>query len=63
MNFPSTQPLRSGLSPAEVASALGVTTRTLRNWRKVDFGPVPISDRGRLLYDRAAVEAFARGAR
>lgn len=47
----------------EVASQLGVSRRTLSNWRKAGFGPPPIQVGRTLLYDAAAVEAFARGVR
>lgn len=55
--------LRDGLNQIEAAAALGISPRTLRNWRQGGFGPQPVQDGGRLLYDRAAVEAFALGAR
>jgi len=55
--------LRAALLQKEAAAILGVTARTLRNWRRYGFGPQPHEDGGRLLYDRAAVDAFAAGAR
>ena len=53
--------LRAGLSQIEAASLLGVTRRTLNNWRQAGFGPQPIRDGRRLLYDRGQVEAFRTG--
>ena len=53
----------SALLQKDVASQLGVTTRTLRRWRRDGFGPVATRAGTSLLYDRAAVEAFARGVR
>lgn len=55
--------LRSAMLQNEAAAFLGVTPRTLRNWRRAGFGPQPREDGGHLLYDRAELEAFARGAR
>jgi DNA-binding transcriptional MerR regulator len=55
--------LRAGLNQTEAAALLGVTTMTLRNWRKAGFGPQPVSDAGRLLYDRSAIEAHLAGAK
>jgi len=55
--------LRAALNQREAAALLGVTPRTLQLWRKSDFGPRPIRDGVSLLYDRAAVVAFAEGAR
>lgn len=55
--------LRAALLQKEAAELLGVSVRTLSNWRRDGFGPQPIRDGGRLLYDRATVEAFSRGAR
>jgi DNA-binding transcriptional MerR regulator len=54
--------LRLGLSQVEAAAILAVTDRTLRNWQSSGFGPRPVRDGSRLLYDRAEVEAFAAGA-
>lgn len=58
--------LRPGLTQIEAAALLGVSRRTLNNWRRAGFGPQPVSESGRpharLLYDRAAVESFAAGA-
>ena len=53
--------LRLGLSQNEAAEFLGVTRQTLRNWRLAGFGPQPTRDSGRLLYDRAELEAFRAG--
>jgi DNA-binding transcriptional MerR regulator len=50
------------LSQVEAAAILAVTDRTLRNWQRSGFGPRPVHDGSRLLYDRAEVEAFAAGA-
>lgn len=54
---------RSGLLQREAASALGVSVRTLHNWQRTGFGPQPIRDAGRLLYDGASIEAFKAGVR
>lgn len=54
--------LRAGLSQVEAAALLGTTRRTLNNWHRSGFGPQPVRDGARLLYDRAEVEAFAAGA-
>lgn len=55
--------LRAALNQKEAAALLGVTPRTLQNWRADNFGPQPVRDGVSLLYDRAAVEAFAMGVR
>jgi excisionase family DNA binding protein len=55
-------PLRTGLTQTEVAKVLGVTRQTLNNWVHKEYGPQPVRDGRHLLYDRAAIEAFARGA-
>lgn len=57
-----TPTLRLGLSQIEAASVLGVTRRTLNNWQRIGYGPQPVRDGNRLLYNRAEVEAFAAGA-
>jgi len=54
-------PLRPGLTAPEAASILGVTDRTLRNWRREGFGPAPRRLGGSVLYDPAEVEAFRAG--
>jgi DNA-binding transcriptional MerR regulator len=54
--------LRVGLNQTEAAALVGVSTVTLRNWRKAGFGPQPVRDAGRLLYDRGAIEAHLAGA-
>jgi DNA-binding transcriptional MerR regulator len=54
--------LRAGLTQVEVAALLKVTDRTLLNWRRAGFGPQPIRDGNRLLYDPADVAAFQAGA-
>lgn len=61
MNTPSPA-LRLGLTQREAAAILQVSTRSLRRWAKEGFGPQPVRDGGQLLYDRAAVRAFAAGA-
>jgi DNA-binding transcriptional MerR regulator len=63
--MPNTPPphLRAALQQGEAADLIGVTPRTLRNWRKSGFGPTPVRDGCRLLYDRAEVSAFMAGAR
>jgi DNA-binding transcriptional MerR regulator len=55
--------VRAALVQTEAAAFLGVNRRTLHNWRRAGFGPKPSRVAGRLLYDRAELEAFARGAR
>lgn len=55
--------LRPGLLQREAAAALGISPRTLNNWLRSGHGPAPVRDGGRLLYDRAAVEAFRAGVR
>ncbi len=63
MNIPTPPAaFRAGLLQKEAAAILGITARTLQNWRLRGFGPQPYEDGGRLLYDRAAVEAFKSGA-
>lgn len=62
MNTMPSPALRAGLNQVEAAALLGVTDRTLLNWRNAHFGPQPVRDGGRWLYDRGAVEAFAAGA-
>lgn len=47
----------------DAASRLGVTARTMRNWQRAGFGPPATRVGAAVLYDRAAIEAFARGAR
>lgn len=55
--------LSSALTQIEAAGLLGIATRTLRRWDRENFGP-PATRIGRsVVYDRAAVEAFARGVR
>ena len=60
LNFPPVT-LRAGLSQLEAAAFLAVTDRTMRNWQRSGFGPQPVRDGARLLYDRAEVESFAAG--
>lgn len=55
--------LRAALLQKEAATILGVSPRTLHNWRRDGFGPQPYEDGGRWLYDRAAIEAYAAGVR
>jgi len=51
------------LSQLQAADVLGTTTRTLRRWAHANYGP-PATKVGRaVVYDRAAVDAFARGVR
>jgi predicted DNA-binding transcriptional regulator AlpA len=54
--------LRAGLTKSEAAALLRVSKKTLWNWRRANFGPQPIRDGARLLYDRSAIEAFKAGA-
>ncbi|MDN5855537.1 MAG: helix-turn-helix domain-containing protein, partial [Actinomycetia bacterium] len=52
-------PLDEQLSPAQVARMLGVTTETLRRWRRLGSGPVARRVGPRLVrYDRVAVQAW-----
>jgi DNA-binding transcriptional MerR regulator len=55
--------LRMGLLQAEAAIALGISIRSLRRWHSSGFGPSPVRDGNRLLYDPAALAAFKAGAR
>jgi hypothetical protein len=50
------------LTTAHVASFLGVNAALLRLWRQRGLGPAYIrpNGRGKILYGRAAVEAFLR---
>ncbi|HET6388571.1 hypothetical protein [Hyphomicrobium sp.] len=43
------------------AELLGVTTRTLRNWKSADFGPRPVRDGPSLLYRRDEIDDFRMG--
>jgi predicted DNA-binding transcriptional regulator AlpA len=54
-------PLRTYISTRAVAELLGAPTRTIRFWGAKGVLPKPrrLLSRGRLLWDRAAVEAFA----
>jgi DNA-binding transcriptional MerR regulator len=61
MDTPSTA-LRLGLTQREAAALLQISTRSLRRWARQGFGPQPVRDGGQLLYDRAAILAFAEGA-
>ena len=62
LNFPGAE-LPPVFIQREAAARLGVTPRTMRNWARDGFGPPPRRVGSTTLYDRAAVEAFARGAR
>lgn len=55
--------LRSALLQREAAEMLGVTPKTLRAWLHSGYGPQPVRDGSRLLYDRAELSAFLAGAR
>ncbi len=55
--------LRPGLLQKEAADELQVSTRTLQRWSRQGFGPQPVRDGSRVLYDPAAVEAFKAGVR
>jgi hypothetical protein len=46
------------LAPNQVAEALGVTTKTLTNWRARGMGPGFVRIAGRIYYPRAAYDAF-----
>ena len=46
------------LSPAELAEALGISVRTIYNWRVRGFGPVGIKLGRRVLYRQAEVEEW-----
>ncbi|HEY0628567.1 MAG TPA: helix-turn-helix domain-containing protein [Sphingomicrobium sp.] len=54
--------LRAGLTQFEAAKLLKVSERTLLNWRNAKFGPQPVRDGNRWLYDLGAIEAFNAGA-
>lgn len=47
----------------QTAERLGVSIRTLNNWKRRGHGPRPTNFGGVLVYDAAAVEAYARGVR
>ena len=55
--------LPAALTQKEVAGLLGVTTRTLQRWAHASFGPPATKVGSATVYDRAAVDAFARGVR
>ena len=55
--------LRAALLQKEASAALGVSVRTLLNWRKAGYGPQPTWDGGRWLYDRAEIDAHLAGVR
>lgn len=59
---PPSATLRLGMSQVEAAARLGVSRRTLHNWQRTNYGPQPVRDGARLLYDPADVAAFAAGA-
>ena len=47
------------LSTSEVCTMLGVTTRTLRRWRRLEGNPIPFMVMGgKTVYDRADVKAW-----
>ena len=48
------------LTPEEVAEALGVTIKTLTNWRSRSTGPVYVRVAGRVFYTRAAYVSYWR---
>ena len=53
--------VRTGVTISEAAEFLGRSEKTLFNWRKCKFGPQPVRDGNRLLYDRAELAAFRAG--
>jgi hypothetical protein len=55
--------LRHGLRQKEAAAKLGVSLRTLQRWTRDGFGPQPYRDGASVLYDPAALAAFASGVR
>lgn len=61
MTHVSNPAMRAGLLQREVAEQLGVTVRTLNSWLHAGYGPQPVRDGNRLVYDTADVEAFASG--
>lgn len=50
------------LTTAEVAAILRVTINTLRQWRNEARGPRSFRVGGRVLYDRADLNAFIKAA-
>jgi DNA-binding transcriptional MerR regulator len=63
MTLVSNPGLRTGLLQKEVAEQIGVTVRTLNSWLRDGYGPQPVRDGNRLLYDPSEVAAFVSGAR
>lgn len=49
------------LTQGEAAALLGLTDRTLRNWRRDSYGPAPVKYGSALLYRRSEVEVFRAG--
>jgi len=46
------------LTPAQVAVQLGISEKTLANWRSLGHGPDSMKLGGRVRYEEAAVDAF-----
>lgn len=61
MNNNPTAALRLGLTQLEAAEILKVDPRTLRKWASRGYGPQPIRDCNRCLYNPVDIEAFAAG--
>jgi DNA-binding transcriptional MerR regulator len=49
------------LTQGEAASLLGLTDRTLRNWRRDGYGPKSFKHGSATLYRRSDIEAFRVG--
>lgn len=48
------------ITPTQVAQYLGITNRTLREWRSQDYGPTYIRfESGAIMYSFASVKRFA----
>ncbi|MGN6849601.1 MAG: MerR family transcriptional regulator [Sphingomicrobium sp.] len=62
MTHVSNPAMRAGLLQREVAEQLGVTVRTLNTWLREGYGPQPVRDGNRLIYDPADVATFIAGA-
>ena len=55
-------PLRIGLTLAEAAAILNIAPRSLQRWGARGYGPQPIKDGSRVLYNPVDVASFAAGA-
>ena len=54
----TTLPLPDLVSDVEVAALLGVSQKTLANWRSAGLGPSYFKIGGRVRYDRAVILAY-----